>query len=686
MNFKKFLIALALSIPFMAGAVNITVPSAPGSNYVLLSTTTGAYISVATSSLGISGGGGGSPGGNQYDVQLNDGSSGFAGSDNLNFQGGYLTINGDSGYGQLQWLNSPLTGGYAGSGISGTDNEIIVGGLAGDMNFWSSQAMNFSADAGGTNMLRINTDGTFNFSGNVAIGPYNLSRVPGGPLELFVDNDAVTNPELLGFTEQSGGGTPGEFGDIAKFTYGSVDGMGLAAPLILTVGPTTPPGGPAMRSFLINASSLVLGPTTPISDNSNVKSIDTNARLLYASDGTTLVIDWTNIYNPLAALSFTADQAVFASTIKSSGDPYPSIDTNARYLIDNTGVVSTDWLNRVLYAADGNTKLVDFTNTTNTFAALSFDIGSAVFNAPIQATDNTKSVDTNSRLLYDSGGSTVIIDYSDTFNAGAALSFTSGGYMIPRYGLADTSSNATIFTDERVLVASDGSTNVIAWNPAVNNAFTAKYWFDSNNSDRITGDGSGLTGINATNANYLYDMGGGGPFLSVDGVNHLLLATDGTTKLVDFTNTQNTSAAISFQSFNGSLAGNVYIRPNIGSIVDNNQSIDPNNRQLLNPTGSGYILDWSGSNPNTAAYWFDSGNSNRLTGDGSGLTSLQSSSLTGPLPSIDGSALTNITQTQVNTASSVTGLSGTYNFDAITPGNVTSETFTNGVLTAVTTL
>lgn len=40
-------------------AVTIPVPLAPGSNYVLLSTTTGYYVAVATSSLGIGGGGSG---------------------------------------------------------------------------------------------------------------------------------------------------------------------------------------------------------------------------------------------------------------------------------------------------------------------------------------------------------------------------------------------------------------------------------------------------------------------------------------------------------------------------------------------------------------------------------------------------------------------------------------------------
>ncbi len=128
----------------------------------------GTNVTITTNANGqkvinSTGGGGGSPGGVQYDVQLNDGAGGFLGSNNLNFQGGYLTINGDSGYGQLQFLNSPITGGYAGAGISGIDDQIIVGALAGDMTYWSSQAMNFSADTGNTNMLRINADGTINF-------------------------------------------------------------------------------------------------------------------------------------------------------------------------------------------------------------------------------------------------------------------------------------------------------------------------------------------------------------------------------------------------------------------------------------------------------------------------------------------------------------------------------------------
>jgi len=52
-------------------------------------------------------------------------------------------------------------------------------------------------------------------------------------------------------------------------------------------------------------------------------------------------------------------------------------------------------------------------------------------------------------------------------------------------------------------------------------------------------------------------------------------------------------------------------------------AVDWTNRYLYNAlTDGGTILDWSGSNPNGAHYWFDSANNFRLTGDGSGLTNI----------------------------------------------------------------
>lgn len=129
-------------------------------------------------------GGGNAPGGVQYDVQLNDGSGGFAGSNNLNFQGGFLTINGDSGYGQLQWLNSPITGGYGGSGINGTAGEIIPGAGAGDLSIWASQNISFGGNTGGS--IQLGIDG--------ATGKINIPQLTASELTA---TDASSNLQSL---------------------------------------------------------------------------------------------------------------------------------------------------------------------------------------------------------------------------------------------------------------------------------------------------------------------------------------------------------------------------------------------------------------------------------------------------------------------------------------------------------
>lgn len=109
---------------------------------------------------GGTGGGNTPPGGNVNDVQLNDGVGGFTGSDNLQFAGGFLTVNGDSGYGQILLTDTPATSLYGGLGINGADSQIIVGALQGDLSIWNGQAINFSADTGNTKMLSVNPDST----------------------------------------------------------------------------------------------------------------------------------------------------------------------------------------------------------------------------------------------------------------------------------------------------------------------------------------------------------------------------------------------------------------------------------------------------------------------------------------------------------------------------------------------
>lgn len=284
-----------------------------GSNITI--TPSGTNITIASTASG------GTPGGIHYDVQLNDGAGGFAGSNDLNFQGGYLTINGDSGYGQLQWLNSPLTGGYAGSGISGTDNEIIVGALAGDMTFWSSQAMNFSADTGNTNMLRINVDGgivagaatggsegagTINAEGLYINGvAVSAGGTPGGSnMQIqFNDSGVFGGAEAVYFdksTDYFGAGLldTGTLTLSHPFQVGG--GNSYLAPTSISGAITyyTPPAAPATGSATANYSQLLPDSSGFTSDN----QVDIGGPTVgyYTADGTVNLNYYIAGYNIIA--------------------------------------------------------------------------------------------------------------------------------------------------------------------------------------------------------------------------------------------------------------------------------------------------------------------------------------------------------------------------------------------------
>lgn len=293
----------------------------------LLNLVAGTNIIITDDGMGnitfdATGGGGGSPGGNQYDVQLNDGAGGFAGSDNLNFQGGYLTINGDSGYGQLQWLNSPLTGGYAGSGISGVDNEIIVGALAGDMTFWSSQAMNFSADTGNTNMLRINTNGTIDIGSLASLASQFVIADLNGELSsqaLLVDGvtitgDGITTP--LTATTGGGGTVDSVIGTTNRITVDSTDpanpiidisGSYVGQSSITTLGTITAGiwHGTAIANANLANSSLTIGSTnialgatsTTLAGLTSVTSTTFVGALTGNADTATSAAKWTTARN-----------------------------------------------------------------------------------------------------------------------------------------------------------------------------------------------------------------------------------------------------------------------------------------------------------------------------------------------------------------------------------------------------
>lgn len=142
------------------------------------------------------------------------------------------------------------------------------------------------------------------------------------------------------------------------------------------------------------------------------------------------------------------------------------------------------------------------------------------------------------------------------------------------------------------------------------------------------------------------------------------------------------------------ILGNQYLS---GSMVDSTLigSVDPNNRNLDDPIG-GVAVDWNNGYLNDSSSVIAMNWHSRITEDGFGAASLNWNSRNliandGTTTVLDWSSPTQVsTPVNMDAASYSTagtaGLSGTYTFNAITSGNVTSMTFNGGILTAVTTL
>lgn len=142
------------------------------------------------------------------------------------------------------------------------------------------------------------------------------------------------------------------------------------------------------------------------------------------------------------------------------------------------------------------------------------------------------------------------------------------------------------------------------------------------------------------------------------------------------------------------ILGNQYLS---GSMVDSTLigSVDPNNRNLDDPIG-GVAVDWNNGYLNDSSSVIAMNWHSRITEDGFGAASLNWNSRNliandGTTTVLDWSSPTQVsTAVNMDAASYSTagtaGLSGTYTFNAITSGNVTSMTFNGGILTAVTTL
>lgn len=134
-----------------------------------------------------SGGGGSSPVGGLNAIQVYGSSTTLAGDNtkgSFDPNTGLMTLVADTSYGAISFA-SPVNPGIGGIGIEGS-NPVIVGAASGDLDIWTSQSVNFSANSGDGIQMKI-----IGSNGNVLIG---LSDEDGSnaPLQIF-------NPESANF-------------------------------------------------------------------------------------------------------------------------------------------------------------------------------------------------------------------------------------------------------------------------------------------------------------------------------------------------------------------------------------------------------------------------------------------------------------------------------------------------------
>lgn len=262
--------AILLLLPLNANAVNITVPSAPGAGYALLSTTTGAYNYVATSSLGIIT----RPGGLNLQVQYNNG-------------GVFGGISGAVTNGTILNLTNPLIGGATITTSTLNGVTLTTGGSA---NSYLNGAGAYSAPI----TAKVCTAGDF-VSTISAAGIFTCTTPSGGGSTGLATSSPIANSNVLIYSSTGAGSAYGVATSTptlsSELTYGGTLGSfvgGTSGALSLTTN------GTALSKLAQIAANTVLGNPTGVTGNVQafatsslgIAISDTTGTLLVARGGT----------------------------------------------------------------------------------------------------------------------------------------------------------------------------------------------------------------------------------------------------------------------------------------------------------------------------------------------------------------------------------------------------------------
>ncbi len=188
------------------------------------------------------GGGGSSPGGSQYDVQLNNGSGGFSGSSDLNFQSSQLNVTGKlSLSSDVTTLGRMLVGPGAtdladffgiGTWVQGPDSYFsIPNGGSNIQAFTSRDSPDTNSNYPWGFVIKLNLDSTNNTSVIPSIIATQVG-ISGGPIAFNTDYTDVSAPCLFGQLHDNGSGAliqvykPGSVG----LTVDGYAGFGMTNP------------------------------------------------------------------------------------------------------------------------------------------------------------------------------------------------------------------------------------------------------------------------------------------------------------------------------------------------------------------------------------------------------------------------------------------------------------------------
>ncbi len=328
------------------------------------------------------------------------------------------------------------------------------------------------------------------------------------------------------------------------------------------------------------------------------QSVCWNDRLLKATDGSTIIMDWSGTIGASALVSF--DTPTGNINIKyniSDNSNNASISPTGRFLYDAGAGQSLDWANRSTLDS-GDVESINWQSR---------DLFDIVHNQSLNwqsryllDSANGSAVDWEARwLLYSAssgGNASLVWEAGEAHAQDSSLSIGWNGRI-----LYDGSNATSVYWGSRELISFDGSTEFLNWSGT----------YDV--SAAISSDGGTIafSGNTAYHASYIQDAGN---FNSISPASRQLITSDGSTVSADWENGKlgadiiswiggvNLSYALSFEAQNAIFKTPI-------SDHTNNASIDTSARQLYATDGGTSIMDFSGQGYAGAKFWADITNS-----------------------------------------------------------------------------